>query len=145
MASKRKSRNDEEDSSSVPAPPQQQRVSLTQQSADVALLTSLESELLAASSRAIAGYSGSSTARAALVPFIESMRAGIASGLRAIIENSSAHAGAGAGAGEGTEEPLDRELAAQVQALEKQAGMLGKQVLEHRETVRARHRTFGGA
>ncbi len=126
MASKRKSRSDEEDSS-------QQRAQL---GADGALLASLEAELLAASSRAVSGYAGSGAARAALAPFIESVRAGIASGLRTIIESSSAHAGAGAGAGAGTEEPLDRELAAQVQALERQAGMLGKQVLEHRETVR---------
>jgi hypothetical protein len=128
--SKRKSRSDaDEEPSTAP--------SRTQLRADAALLSSLESSLAASVSHALSGYAGSGSSRAALGPFIESMREGIVAGLRAAIDSGGgADAGAGAGAGGGTDVPLDRDLAAHVAKLEKDVRDVGKSVLEHREAVR---------
>ena len=97
----------------------------------------MESAFSAAASAAVDGVSGrgsSAPSRVPLARFLDGARASVFDALRGAVR-----VGGGAAAREAAAppEPLDRDLALEVERLEKAVDKLGKAVREAREKVRA--------
>lgn len=106
-------------------------------------LQALEAAFVGGSSQGLGGDLGE--VRAPLTRFLDSVKGSIFMSLRAFLAAATmGGAGVMPSGSEGEVEPLDRDLAKEVEALEKEAEKLAKAVKETRESVRVGYREWFG-